>query len=591
MSGGKFRVLTNGFDGESENTAGMASVGQLAPIYTAGQLKLRSQMDAEMFVDCIKHATQNEARAARSAGAIARSPKDTAIIVKGLIVDFLQRHLVMTPFGRAAELQMPYTDQVDEAFLAAEKLGERKLRLAVGELMEHIAAAAHASRPQQGRNRFEESSKGWYPEDTDGLLELVAGKAHLIHNEAQLLMLFRFQHAVRDERVSVASMTEALAQVLYDLERRRMWEEERRDLRGLVADNGDGAFGVRDVAHMGKNLCTGLQRDLKRKRKAPSSAAALDDEEYRKRLEDETGRRRKQAAYYAEEPGAAQPEAAAEQATGPVPDARGIADAVATLGESTLVRYMHGALDNQCVVIVRFLASLESVREQLIADGHPLSATFLQLFGGYLEAWDLSGLTAGVRATANQYFHAVLLAALGTDAHAVHVRHDSPSSLDRSVLAMTKQLMTDLATTVEVDALLAYKYPDAVTKFKHRTVLTDLNESEFAVLMSQLQGAANASNLPAAFRRSDVVSWLRQMPIEQLGFEMPQRRGTPYATVRDVPGSSWNSGANVLSAEGVAPASRLNTYAKIAKLARQTGVDTRSVRGQNHKGKGAERPT
>jgi hypothetical protein len=274
-----------------------------------------------------------------------------------------------------------------------------------------------------------------------------------------------------------------------------------------------------------------------------------------------------------------------------VPDARGIADAVATLGESTLVRYMHGALDNQCVVIVRFLASLESVREQLIADGHPLSATFLQLFGGYLEAWDLSGLTAGVRATANQYFHAVLLAALGTDAHAVHVRHDSPSSLDRSVLAMTKQLMTDLATTVEVDALLAYKYPDAVTKFKHRTVLTDLNESEFAVLMSQLQGAANASNLPAAFRRSDVVSWLRQMPIEQLGFEMPQRRGTPYATVRDVPGSSWNSGANVLSAEGVAPASRLNTYAKIAKLARQTGVDTRSVRGQNHKGKGAERPT
>jgi NAD(P)-dependent dehydrogenase (short-subunit alcohol dehydrogenase family) len=78
---------------------------------------------------------------------------------------------------------------------------------------------------------------------------------------------------------------------------------------------------------------------------------------------------------------------------------------------------------------------------------------------------------------------------------------------------MTKQLMTDLATTVEVDALLAYKYPNAVTKFKHRTVLTDLNESEFAVLMSQLQGAANASNLPAAFRRSDVVSWLRVMHV------------------------------------------------------------------------------
>ncbi len=57
------------------------------------------------------------------------------------------------------------------------------------------------------------------------------------------------------------------------------------------------------------------------------------------------------------------------------------------------------------------------------------------------------------------------------------------------VLAMTKQLMTDLATTVEVDALfnfkLAFKYPDVVTKFKHRTVLTDLSESEFSVLMSQ----------------------------------------------------------------------------------------------------------
>ena len=590
MSGGKFRVLTNGFDGESENTAGMASAGPLDPIYTAGQLKLRSQKDAERFVDCIKHAAQNEARAASLAGATARSPKDTAIIVKGLIVDFLQKHLVMSPFGRAAELQMPYTGQVDAAFLAAENHGERKLRLAVGELMEHIAAAAHASRPQQGRNRFEESSKGWYPVDNDGLLEFVAGKEHLIHNEAQLLMLFRLQHAVRDERVSVSWMTEALAQVLYDFERRRMWEEERRDLRGLVADHGDGAFGVRDVAHMGKNLCTGLQKGLKRQRKPPSSAAAKETEEYQKRLKDETGRRRKQAAYYAE-PGAAQPEAAAEPATGPVPDARGIADAVAALGESTLVRYMDGALDNQCVVIVRFLASLESVREQLIADGHPLSATFLELFGGYLEAWDLSGLTAGVRATANQYFHAVLLAALGTDAHAVHVRHDSPSILDRSVLAMTKQLMTDVATTIEVDALLAYKYPDAVTKFKHRTVLTDLNESEFAVLMSQLQGAANASNLPAAFRRSDVVSWLRQMPAEQLGFEMPQRRGTPYATVRDVPGSSWNSGASVLSAEGVAPASRVSTYAKIARLARQTGVDKRSVRGQNHKGKGAERPT
>ena len=101
----------------------------------------------------------------------------------------------------------------------------------------------------------------------------------------------------------------------------------------------------------------------------------------------------RQAAYYAEEPGAAQPEAAAEPATGRVPDARGIADAVATLGESTLVRYLDGALDNQCVVIVRFLASLESVREQLIADGHPLSATFLRLFGDYLEAWDLSGGT------------------------------------------------------------------------------------------------------------------------------------------------------------------------------------------------------
>ena len=54
---------------------------------------------------------------------------------------------------------------------------------------------------------------------------------------------------------------------------------------------------------------------------------------------------------------------------------------------------------------------------------------------------------------------------------------------------------------------------------------------------------------------------------------------------------SWNSGANVLSAEGVAPASRVSTYAKIARLARQTGVDKRSVRGQNHTGKGAERPT
>ena len=47
----------------------------------------------------------------------------------------------------------------------------------------------------------------------------------------------------------------------------------------------------------------------------------------------------------------------------------------------------------------------------------------------------------------------------------------------------------------------------------------------------------------------------------------------------------------MLSAEGVAPASRVSTYAKIARLARQTGVDKRSVRGQNHKGKGAERPT
>ena len=122
-------------------------------------------------------------------------------------------------------------------------------------------------------------------------------------------------------------------------------------------------------------------------------------------------------------------------------------------------------------------------------------------------------------------------------------------------------------------------------------MLTDLNESEFAVLMSQLQGAANASNLPAAFRRLDVVSWLRQMPTERLGFEMPQRRGTPYATVRDVPGSRWNSGSNVLSAQGVAPASRLATYAEIARLARQTGVDKRSVREQNHKMKGAERPT
>ena len=109
--------------------------------------------------------------------------------------------------------------------------------------------------------------------------------------------------------------------------------------------------------------------------------------------------------------------------------------------------------------------------------------------------------------------------------------------------------------------------------------------------MSQLQGAANARNLPAAFRRLDVVSWLRQMPTERLGFEMPQRRGTPYATVRDVPGSRWNSGSNVLSAQGVAPASRLATYAEIARLARQTGVDKRSVREQNHKMKGAERPT
>jgi hypothetical protein len=372
----------------------------------------------------------------------------------------------MNPFGRAAELQLPYTDQVDKAFLAAENPTERKLRLAVGELMQHIAAAAHACRPQKGRNRFEESTKAWYPVDTDGLLELVAGKAHLIHNEEQLLMLFRFQHAVRAERVSVSSMTEALAQVLYDLERRRMWEEERRDLRGLVADNGDGAFGLRDIAHMGKNLSTGLQKDLKRKQKRPSSAADREAEEFSKRLKDETGRMRKQAAYNAK-PGAAQPDAAAEPATGPVPDARAITNAAAALGESTLVRYMQGALDNQCVVIVRFLASLESVRERLIADEHPLSATFLQLFGGYLEAWDLSGLTAGVRATANQYFRAVLLAALGTDAHAVHVRHDSPSSLDRSVLAMTRQLMTDMATTIEVDALLAYKYPDAAIKFKH----------------------------------------------------------------------------------------------------------------------------
>ena len=73
-------------------------------------------------------------------------------------MDFLQKNLVMSPFGRAAELQMPYTGQVDAAFLAAENPGERKLRLAVGKLMEHIAAAAHASRPQHGRNRFEESS-------------------------------------------------------------------------------------------------------------------------------------------------------------------------------------------------------------------------------------------------------------------------------------------------------------------------------------------------------------------------------------------------------------------------------------------------
>jgi hypothetical protein len=322
-----------------------------------------------------------------------------AIVAKSLLAQEIQSAAVAQPFSRQPDARYgdgPMRREALDRLFSAEGDAGKAALLALLDAVERIAAEQC---PQAGKNAYEIATGGWLPADdaqSMGMLAAAFGPCAIV-DRRQLVFLWRLQAAVFDTSISVRMLQEHLAQELYERKRKDLYTQNPElDLSvQLRVPNADGVIGIQDPDH---------------KVKAVANAMGSSKDEVSGGL-------------------LAKPDVVH-----------------AARGEGVLQKYLNGQLDKQKVALARFLFYCADLQANLTAAGHHDTAALMGVIAKFIQAWDMSGLTEGVRSRANEDLRVLLVALLGAEVHAVHINH---ASLKRRKASLPMSLIVDLIENID----------------------------------------------------------------------------------------------------------------------------------------------
>ena len=543
---GKYTVGVHCYDGEKGNVTGTLAGSEPQ---TVAALKKLANTEAKAA------ATRATAEAKRleevvEPGEVPKAgtgAERRAVLAKSLLAQEIRSAAVAQPFSRQPDARYgdgPMRREALDRLFSAEGDAGKAALLALLDAVERIAAEQC---PQAGKNAYEIATGGWLPVDdaqSMGMLAAAFGPCAIV-DRRQLVFLWRLQAAVFDTSISVRMLQEHLAQTLYERKRKDLYTQNPQlDLSvQLRVPNADGIIGIQDPDH---------------KVKAVANAMVSSKDEVSGEL-------------------LAKPDVVH-----------------AARGEGVLQKYLNGQLDKQKVALARFLFYCADLQANLTAAGHHDTAALMGVIAKFIQAWDMSGLTEGVRSRANEDLRVLLVALLGAEVHAVHINH---ASLKRRKASLPISLVLDLCDNIDGMQGMQASSPDSIASIMERYLTSNAAEREFAVLQRLSSGNPNARTLPTIFRKLDAMTGMQALTALERGFALlgSRKKNAAYAGIDDNTSSrAFNSGVKV-SAPGEAPTpAYLRDMAKTEQLARRSNRCTQTARqrffkarGEGYKGRGA----